>query len=309
MNRISFASMNKVCFNLDNAYDRYFKKISKSPNFKSKKKAKKSYPVRDNMLVFHEDYVTIERVGKVKYRTSYDIPLGRGVKFMHSSVSFVNQKWILSVTMIRENQAVELTDKAMGIDLGIKETAVVAYGDQEFVYHNINKSKTVRQHERRLKHLQKNLSRKYRQNGNYNKTNNIAKLEAEIIKAYAHIANIRLNYYHQTTHQLVMMRPCVVTMENLGISNMLKNKHLAKQIQDQSLYEFTRQMKYKCEYYNIPFVQAGRFYPSSKTCSCCGEIKQSLRLKDRIFRCDSCGLVIDRDYNAAINLMKYGMAQ
>lgn len=308
MNDVSYNSMNRVCANLDNAYDRYFKKVSNSPRFKKKKKTRSSYPVRNNSIVFYDDVVSVEKIGKLKYKTSYDIPKGRGIKFCESAISFVNNKWILSVSMIRESQAVELTDKAMGIDLGVKETAVVAYGDEQITFHNINKSKVVRQAEQRLKHLQRNVSRKYCQNNSFKKTKNILKAEAEVARASLHITNIRLNYTHQITHKLVELKPCVVTMENLGIANMLKNKHLAKQISQQNMYEFIRQMKYKCEYYNIPFKQVGRFYPSSKTCSCCGSVKTDLRLKDRVFVCDDCGLKIDRDYNAAINLMKYGLA-
>jgi putative transposase len=97
-------------------------------------------------------------------------------------------------------------------------------------------------------------------------------------------------------------------MEDLNVSGMLKNKHLAKAISEQKFYEFIRQMKYKCELYGIEFIQVDRFYPSSKTCSWCGNLKSDLKLSDRVYRCDACGLVIDRDFNASLNLAKYKSA-
>ena len=310
LNNISYNSMGRVCRNLDVAYDRYFKKISNKPRFKTKKKSKKSYPVRNDYIIFSDEFVNIEKIGKIKYQSSCSMPMGRGIKFYNSSILYTNNnKWILSVCMNCENQAVELTDNAMGIDLGIKELAVVAYGDQELVFHNINKSAGIKKEEQRLRHLQRNVSRKYRQHNNFNKTKNILKAEAKVSRAVAHLKNIRLNYLHQTTHALVELKPCIVTMESLGVANMMKNKCISKYVAQQCLDEFIRQMKYKCEFYGIPFVQVDRFYPSSKTCSCCGAIKKDLKLKDRIYKCDYCGFEIDRDYNAAINLMKYGMAQ
>lgn len=310
LNNISYSAMGRTCHCLGVAYDRYFKNISRRPKFKSKKRAKKSYPVRNDYIIFSDDYVSIEKIGKLKYQSSHSMPRGRGIRFYESSISYSsNGKWILSVSLQCESQAVELTDNAMGIDLGIKELAVVAYGDKQLAFPNINKSAAMKQKERRLKHLQRNISRKYRQHGNYNKTKNILKEEAKAAKAMAHLKNIQTDYLHKTTHTLVELRPCVVTMENLGIMNMLKNRCIAKHVARQQLNEFIRQMKYKCEYFEIPFVQVDRFYPSSKTCSCCGAIKKDLKLKDRTYECTECGLRIDRDYNAAINLMKYGMAQ
>ena len=124
-------------------------------------------------------------------------------------------------------------------------------------------------------------------------------------KLYAHQSNIRLNYIHQITHCLVSLKPRRIVMEKLNVQGMLKNKHLSKAIREQCFAKFIRIMKYKCEQSNIEFVQADRFYPSSKTCSCCGHIKKDLKLSDRVYVCEECGNVIDRDYNAAINLSRY----
>ena len=121
------------------------------------------------------------------------------------------------------------------------------------------------------------------------------------------LANIRKNYTHQITHSLVAMKPCIVTMEDLNVSGMMKNRHLSKAVQNQTFYEFIRQMEYKCEWNGIKFIQADRFFPSSKTCSSCGSVKKDLKLSDRIYVCSECGLNINRDCNAAVNLMKYGV--
>lgn len=185
---------------------------------------------------------------------------------------------------------------------------VVAYGDKSVVFHNINKSKKVRGIKRRMRHLQRSISRKYEANKQGNafvKTNNIARSEDKLRRMYERLTGIRMNYIHQCTHELVSLLPKRVVMEDLNVAGMMKNKHLAKAIQEQSFAEIIRQMQYKCEWLGIPFVQVGRFYPSSKTCSHCGCIHKGLKLKDRTFVCPECGFTIDRDYNAAFNLMRY----
>ena len=160
----------------------------------------------------------------------------------------------------------------------------------------------------KLKYYQRCASRKYRANKQCNKfvkTKNIIRVEDKIRKLYAHIANIRLNYIHQCTHKLVSLKPCRVVMEDLNVMGMLKNRCLARAVYEQCFYDIARQMEYKCVWNNIPFYKADRFFPSSKTCSCCGCVKPKLTLKDRIFKCEDCGFVVDRDLNAAINLQKY----
>lgn len=198
-----------------------------------------------------------------------------------------------------------LTDKPMGIDVGVKDLAIVAFGDEQFVFHNINKSKRVRMLESKQRHIQRAISRKYCTNGNYEKTRQIQKYERILRDILFRLTNIRSDYTHKTTHALVSMLPQTVVMEDLNVSGMMKNRHLAKAIKDQRLYEFIRQMQYKCEERGIEFVQVPRFYPSSKTCSSCGSIKRDLKLSERMFVCSECGLHIDRDYNAALNLMRY----
>ena len=306
LNEVSNMSLCNICRDLDNAFKRLFKKISKRPKFKSKKTSKLAYPLRYNGVYFtSSNTLHIEKLGKVKCKTDFNFPIGRDIKITDPRLINQNGKWLVCFGMESENQASILTDKPMGIDSGIKELMVVAYGDEEIIFHNINKSKKMRLLEKRRKHTERSISRKYRTNNSYEKTNNIIKEENKLRKLYARQTNIRNNYIHQSTHKLVSLLPSKVVMEDLNVSGMMKNKHLSKAIMDAKFYEIIRQMQYKCEWLGIPFLQVNRFYPSSKTCSCCGTVKHNLKLKDRIFTCESCGLTIDRDYNAALNLQRY----
>lgn len=302
LNEVSHSTLQIICRDLNKAFQLFFKKQLKYPKFKEKHKCRHSYPVCiPRFRIISNELVQIQKIGKVKCK---DINIPQG-KISNLRISFVNNKWILSFGIECENQTLnELTDKSMGIDLGIKELAVVSFGEEKLVFHNINKSKRIKTLEHKLKHIQRVIARKYKTNGNYEKTKQIQKYEKIRKELYYKISNIRQNYIHQTTHTLISYRPSRVVMEDLNVVGMMKNKHLSKAIGEQKFYEFTRQIKYKCEWNGIEFVQADRFYPSSKKCSCCGKIKKDLKLSDRIYRCD-CGLSIDRDYNAAINLMKY----
>lgn len=312
LNGVSNTSLQRTCSDLAEAYARFFKKTARHPKFKSRKRSKPSYAVCCEQFYLDNDrFLTIQKIGKVKYKTDFDLPIGiRAAKFSDVRVSYVQatNKWLVSFGIECESQAPELNDYSMGIDLGVKDLATVECNGEQIVFHNINKSKRMRFLKRRLKHLQRAVSRKYeanKQGNKYVKTKNIEKLEQEIRRVHARIANIRDDYIHQTTHKLVSMIPRRVVMEGLNVSGLMKNRHLGRAISEQCFYKFIEYMRYKCEWNGIEFVQADRFYPSSKTCSCCGEIKHDLKLKDRTYTCSSCGLVIDRDYNAAINLSRY----
>ena len=306
LNEVSNASLCDICRDLDKAFQNLFKKISKHPKFKSKKASRLAYPLRYNGVYFKSsNTLHIEKLGKVKCKTDFNFPLGRDIKITNPRLINQNGKWLVCFGMESENQASTLTDKPMGIDLGVKELMVVAYGEEKIIFHNINKSKKMRLLEKRKKHTERNISRKYRTNNSYEKTNNIIKEENKLRKLCAKQTNIRNNYIHQCTHTLVSLLPSRVVMEDLNVSGMMKNKHLSKTIMEAKFYEIIRQMQYKCEWLGIPFLQVDRFYPSSKTCSRCGTVKHNLKLKDRIFTCESCGLTIDRDYNASLNLQRY----
>ena len=286
------------------AYKRFFKGLSDKPQFKSRRKSKKSF-YNDNckLKVKYGKFINIEKVGWIK--TNEQIPIG--VKYSNPRISYDNKYWYISVGIEEEEIQEKLTDVSLGIDLGLKELAVCSNGK---VYKNINKSYAVRKIEKRLKRLQKQVSRKYEQNKKgkeYVKTKNIIKLEKQIQQTHRRLANIRNNYIHQTTTSIVKTKPYRVVIEDLAVSNMMKNKHLSNAIRKQGFYEFRRQLEYKCKFRGIELVVADRFYPSSKTCSQCGKIKKDLKLKDRVYKC-SCGLNIDRDLNASINLSKYKLA-
>ena len=309
LREVSNTSLQRTCSTLAEDYNSFFKKRSGFPKFKSRKRSKSSFPVSCDRFYFDGNTIQIEKIGRIKYKSDFEFPQGRKYKFSNVRISFINGKYMLSFGMECENQAPELTNNVMGIDLGIKDLAVVACGDKQLVFHNINKSKQVRELKRKMKHIQRTVSRKYEaskaRTGRYEKTRNIDREENRLRKLYARLTNIRHNYLHQTTAALIAMLPCMVVMEDLNVTGMMKNKHLSKAIAEQCFYEFIRQMQYKCKWNGIRFVQADRFYPSSKTCSCCGTIKRSLKLSERTYVCPDCGFTIDRDLNAAINLSRY----
>ena len=307
LNEVSNTSLQNICIDLDKDFKGFFKKLNGYPKFKSKKKSKNIYPVCCNRFYFKDNiHIQIQILGIVKCKTDFKVPIGKH-KFSNVRLSKELNKYFISFGLECENQVRKLNDYSMGIDLGVKELAAVSYGDDSLIFHNINKSSKMRKLNRELKHLQRSVSRKYeenRQGNKYIKTNNIIKLEKKIYKINRKISNIRTNYIHQTTHKLVELLPKRVVMENLNVSGMMKNKHLSEAIAEQGFYRFISYMKYKCEWNGIEFIQVDRFYPSSKTCSCCRKVKKDLKLSDRIFKCE-CGAEIDRDINAAINLKNY----
>lgn len=201
-------------------------------------------------------------------------------------------------------------DLSIGIDLGIKDLAIVNVLDEPIK--NINKTAKVRKLKKRLRRLQRQVSRKYeanKQGNKFIKTNNIIKLERQIKLIHRKLSNIRNNHIHQATNKIIKLKPYRVVMEDLNIKGMMKNKHLSKAIAEQCLYEFIRQMNYKSKFNGIEFIQVDRFFPSSKKCSCCGKIKTDLKLKDRIYKCSYCKLEIDRDKNASYNLGNYNILE
>ena len=308
LNEASNTKMVKSVRNLDKAFKSFFKTKIGYPKFKSKRKSKQSFYVRYDNLYFLEEKCNIEKIGKVKYKTNYKIPQGRNViKFSNPYCSYDGKYWYLSFGIeVEENQTTLNKDLSIGIDLGVKDLAVVNVLDKPIK--NINKSKKVRKLKKRLKRLQRQVSRKYeanKQGNKFIKTNNIIKLEKRIKLIHRKLSNIRNNHIHQSTSKIIKLKPYRIVMENLNISGMMKNKHLSKAIAEQCFYEFIRQIKYKSKFNGIEFIQVDRFYPSSKKCSCCGNIKKDLKLKERTYICNECGNRIDRDLNASINLANY----
>ena len=293
---------------LEDAYKNFFDGLAQRPKFKNKKKSKKSFYVRYDAIKFSNNRVNMEKIGKVKYSSNYKIP--KLDKYTNPRCHFDGKYWYLTFGFEHgESQASLNEDLSIGIDLGISHLAIVNHLDKPIK--NINKSKEVRRLKKKLKRLQRQVSRKYERNkkgSKFVKTNNIIKLERQIKLVHRRLNNIRNNHIHQATSKIIKLNPYRVVMEDLNVSGMMKNKHLAEKIAEQKFYEFKRQMKYKCEFNKIEFFEADRWYPSSKACSCCKNIKKDLKLSDRTYNCNVCGLVIDRDKNASINLGNYKLA-
>ncbi len=204
-----------------------------------------------------------------------------------------------------EESAVPSSNEGIGIDLGIKDLAACS---DEHKHLSINKTQKVKKLEKQKRRLQRSISRRYEKNKKgecYCKTRNIIKSEKKLLELNHRLANKRQNYLHQTTSSIIKRQPRFISLEDLNVSGMMKNKHLSKAVQRQGFYEFRRQIEYKSEWNNIQVIITDRFFPNSKLCSCCGRIKKDLKLSERIYKYE-CGNVIDRNYQAALNLKKYG---
>ena len=270
------------------AYKNFFKGLQKFPRFKSKKRS---------MPKFYQDNV------KIRFSNTH-------VKFEGFSSSRKANKQKMNWVRLAEHGRIPdcretLNDDGVGIDLGIKDLAVCSDGTK---YKNINKSQKVKKLEKQKRRLQRSISRSYEKNKkgeSYCKTNNVIKKEKLLLKRNHRLTNIRKNYLNQTTSEIVSRKPRFICIEDLNVSGMMKNRHLSKAVQNQGFFEFRKQLEHKCSDKGIQLIVADRFYPSSKLCSCCGNIKKDLKLSDRIYKCD-CGNVIDRDFQASINLKAYG---
>ena len=284
------------------AYTNFFQGKAEFPRFKSRKRSRLSfYNDTEKLKVKLNKRILIEKVGWMQ--TTEQIPVG--VKYCNPRVSFDGKYWYLSVGIEQAFEKGELTNESIGIDLGITTLAVCSSGIK---VKNINKTTVVRKIEKRLRRLQRSVSRKYEMNkegDRYAKTSNCIKIEKRIQHLHRRLTNIRTNHIHQATNAIAKTKPCKVVMEDLNVKGMMKNRHLSKAIQQQKFKVFSRQMEYKCEKYGIEYMEVDRYFPSSKKCSSCNEIKKDLKLKDRIYSCE-CGLRIDRDLNAALNLRKVG---
>ncbi|MCB8639985.1 MULTISPECIES: transposase [unclassified Holdemanella] len=297
-----------------NAYQRFFKGQCKYPKFKSKKHSTPSF-YQDNIKIrFTNTHVKVEGFTMSKKKNKQKLnwirlcEKGRiptDCKYMNPRFTCDGLYWYVSVGIeVNDNTFLPLND-GVGIDLGIKDLAISSDGN---IYKNINKTQKVKKIEKRKRRLQRSISRRYEKNkkgGSYCKTSNIIKREKELLKVTKRLTNIRHNYLHQITSEIVKREPSFICIEDLNVSGMMKNRHLSKAVQQQGFYEFRRQIEYKSEWNNIPVIIADRFFPSSKLCSCCGNIKKDLKLSDRIYKCE-CGNIIDRDYQASLNLKMYG---
>ena len=297
------------------SYKDFFKGYTKFPRFKSKKHSVPKF-YQDNVKIqFTDTHVKVEGFATSKKKNKQKlnwirlaehgrIPV-QNVKYMNPRIKYDGLNWYITVGIEYENSDTLPSNEGIGIDLGIKDLAICS---DENTYKNINKSQKVKKLEKRKRRLQRSVSRKYEKNkkgGSYCKTSNIIKREKELLKLNHRLTNIRQDYLHQTTTEIVKTKPSYIVLEDLNVKGMMKNRHLSKAVQQQCFGEFRRQIEYKAMWNNIPVIIADRFFSSSKLCSCCGNIKKDLKLSDRIYRCE-CGNVIDRDYQAALNLKRYG---
>ena len=296
------------------SYKKFFRGYTKFPRFKSRKHSTPKF-YQDNVKIqFTDTHVKVEGFAISKKKNKQKLnwirlaEKGRiptDCKYTNPRIKYDGLNWWLAVGVEYEDSTTIPTNDGIGIDLGITDLAVCSDKNK---YQNINKSQRLKKLEKRKRRLQHSISRKYEKNKkgeSYCKTSNIIKSEKELLRLNHRLANIRQNYLHQTTSEIVKRKPSFICMEDLNVKGMMKNRHLSKAVQQQCFGEFRRQMEYKAMWNNISVVIADKFYPSSKLCSCCGNMKKDLKLSDRIYRCE-CGNVIDRDYQASLNLKRYG---
>ncbi len=284
---------------LDKAFQNFFRHLKKGekpgfPRFKSRKRGIGSFRIWGCIEV-DDRRIKLPRIGWLRLHEAGYLPVG-GVKILSATVSERAGHWFVSLQVEEEIADQRATGERVGVDLGIKSLAVCSTGE---TYAN---PRALDHATRQLARCQRELSR--RQKGSRNR----AKTKAKLARLHQRVANLRRDAIHQATSRIVAKtkpeaeRPSVIVIENLNVSGMMQNHSLARAIGDVGMGEFGRQMAYKCVWQGITLQKADRWYPSSKRCSGCGQVKESLLLSERVYRCEACGLNIDRDLNAARNL-------
>ena len=287
------------------AFTRFFNHESAFPNFKKKGKSDvKMYFVKNNPKDCHceRHRIKIPSLGWVRIKEKGYIPTTKdGYVIKSGSVSIKADRYYVSVLVeVSDNKTINHFDEGIGIDLGLKDFAIVSNGR---TYQNINKSAKLKKLERQLIREQRCLSRKYEnlKKGDATQRANIQKQKLKVQKLHHRIDNIRTDYINKTIAEMVKIKPSYITIEDLNVKGMMKNRHLSKAVASQKFYEFRAKLLDKCNESGIELRVVDRWYPSSKICHCCGSIKKDLKLSDRIFKC-RCGYIEDRDFNAALNL-------
>lgn len=309
---VSSKSVKKSIMDCESAFKRFFKKQAKFPRFKSKRSSDvKMYFVKTDtkaVIRCERHRIKIPTLGWVRLKEKGYIPTTSETHTIKSgTVSCKAGRYYVSVLVDEpEPKRPELTDSGLGIDLGLKELATVSDGRK---FSNINKTAQLKKLEKRLKQEQRRLSRKYESLKQRNKIlkgvstrQNIQKQVQKVQKLHQSIDNIRTDYLNKCVSEIVKAKPSYITLEDLNVSGMMKNKHLSKAVAGQKFYEFRTKLEAKCKAMGIELRIADRFYPSSKTCHECGYVKTDLRLSDRVYICPSCGYREDRDFNASLNL-------
>ena len=263
----------------------------------------KMYFVKNNATdCFCERHrISIPTLGWVKLKEKGYIPTTKAGYVIRSGTISVRagRYYVSALVEVSDNKSINAKTDGIGIDLGLKEFAIVSNG---MAYKNINKSTRIKKLEKKLQREQKCLSRKYEKiKKGVSTQKNIKKQKLKVQRIYHRLDNIRTDYINKVIAQIVKTKPSYITIEDLNISGMMKNRYLSKAVASQKFYEFRTKLKVKCGDNGIELRLVDRFYPSSKRCHCCGHIKEELKLSDRIYKCE-CGYVEDRDYNASLNL-------
>ena len=314
LNEVHSKVLQQSMQDLNSAFNNFFNGLKKNqhtgyPRFKSKHDNKQScrFPVDIfNRKNYKCDKIKGNRITLIKQLSNIHFKCSRkDEKYLNKNQQLIRsvtliktctEKYFLSILIDYQQIKLEQLDTVIGLDLGIKDFIVDSNGNR---YENKHFYKNK---EMRLKFLQKSLSRKQKGSKNRNKT------RIKLAKLHEKISNQRNNYLHQITSMLVNENQ-VICIEDLNVKGMLQNHKLAKSVQELSLYEFRRQLEYKCRFYGRDLIIIDRFYPSSKTCHHCGYINKDLKLNDREWICPECGHIIDRDYNAALNILDEGLRQ
>ncbi|MDK0699701.1 transposase [Clostridium perfringens] len=305
---VSSKATKQAIMNGDKSFRDFFKKAKGFPKFKKKKNQDvKAYFPKNNKTdwTIERHRVKIPTLGWIRLKEFGYIPVNSIVK--SGTVSQKADRYYVSI-LVEENdkKVYKSTNEGVGIDLGVKEFVVCSDGIK---FKNINKTSTVKKIEKKLKREQRKLSRKYESLKIRNKNikegratrQNIQKQVVKVQKLHQRLTNIRTDYINKIVSSIIKQKPSYITIEDLNVKGMMKNKHLSKAIASQKFFEFKTKLTFKCKENHIELRIVDRFYPSSKTCSQCGKIKKDLKLSDRIYKCD-CGLTIDRDLNSSINL-------
>ena len=312
LNEVSANMLKQVTIDCSNAYKRWFKLIKQNNNIKGKpryksRKSKQNCPTRTDRMTFNGRYVHLEKIGNVKLSK---VKIDLDGKLMNTRLNFDGIDYWLSFSV--EYKDIQLEEKPktepIGIDLGLKTLVYCSNG-------NTYEKPHTKMIDKKIKYLQRKISKIYQPMIDYcketrtkfstlKKSNNLTKLEKELRKYQIRKTNILDSNIHRITSDLIKINPEKIVIEDLNVKGMMSNHKLARSIQSSKFYEIRRQLMYKCKNNNIELTVADRFYPSSKTCSSCGNIKDDLKLKDRVYRCPQCGTIIDRDLNAAINLSR-----
>ena len=301
---VSSKAIKKSIENGYTAFIRFFKHQSAFPRFKKKGKSDvKMYFVKNSPTdcTCERHRLKIPTLGWVRIKEKGYIPTSKdGYVVRSGTISIKAGRYYVSVLVELPDVKVAGNDnEGIGIDLGIKDFAIISNGK---TYKNINKSARLKKLEKQLRREQRCLSRKYENLKKGESTQkNIQKQKLKVQKLYHRISNIRTDYINKVIAEIVKTKPSYITIEDLNVSGMMKNRHLSKAVVSQKFYEFRTKLKAKCDENGIELRVVDRWYPSSKICHCCGAIKKDLKLSDRIYRCD-CGYVEDRDFNAALNL-------